>query len=67
MSYKFKEIGIKNRTYLCFYGIININNLDPNKIKVDQKPYKNFLIYYIGYMTVKYLSYVKTGSVNYYQ
>ena len=28
-----KEINVKNHTYYFFNEIININNLDPNKIK----------------------------------
>ena len=33
--------------------MIIIKNLDPNKIKIDEKPYKNILIYYIGYVVMK--------------
>ena len=29
----------------------NIKNLDPNKIKIDEKPFKNIFIYYVGYVT----------------
>ena len=39
-------------------------NLDPNKIKIDEKLYKNILIYDTGYMTIKDLSYVEINSVN---
>ena len=31
--------------------MINIRNLDLNKIKIDEKSYKNILIYCVGYMT----------------
>ena len=31
--------------------MINIKNLDQNKIKIDDKSYKNILIYYIRYVT----------------
>ena len=44
--------------------MINIKNLDPNKINIDKKSYKNILIYYIGYVTVKNLGYITTNSVN---
>ena len=64
MSNKFKLIDIKNRTHYFFADMINIKNLHPNKIKIDEKSYKNILIYYTGYVTVKNLSYVKTDSVN---
>ena len=39
-------------------------NFDPNDIKIDEKPYKNILIYYIGYVTIKDLKYIKTNGVN---
>ena len=44
--------------------MINIKNLDLRKIKIYEKSYKNILIYYIGYVMVKDLRYVKTNSVN---
>ena len=64
MSNKFKDIDIKNHTYYFFNDIINIKNFDPNKIKIDEKSYKTILIYYIGYVTIKDLQYVKINSVN---
>ena len=41
--------------------MINIRNLDSNKTKIDSytKSYKNILIYYIRYVTVKNLKYIK--------
>ena len=53
MSNKVKDINIKNRTYYFFNDIIYIKNFDPNNIKIDEKSYKNFLIFYIGYVTIK--------------
>ena len=44
MSKKLKDINIKNHTYY-FFGIINIKSFDPNDIKIDEKSYKNILIY----------------------
>ena len=44
--------------------MININNLDPNKIKMDKKSYKNVLIYYIGYVRVKNFTSIKINSAN---
>ena len=44
--------------------IIKIKTFDPNKIKIDEKSYKNILIYYIGYVTIKDSKYVKINSVN---
>ena len=54
----------KNDTYNFFDHIINIKNVNSNKIKIDEKLYKNILIYYIGYVTIKDLKYKKIGSVN---
>ena len=64
MSNKVKDIDIKNRTYYFFNYIINIKIFDPNNIKIDKKSYKNILIYYIGYVTIKDSKYVKINSVN---
>ena len=61
MSYKFKDIDIKNRTY---FDIINIKFFDPNQIKTGETWYKNILIYYIGYVTIKDSKYLKIDSVN---
>ena len=58
------KIEIKNCTYYFFHGIIDIKNFDPNNIKIDEKSYKNIFIYYIGYVTIKDLKYVKINSVN---
>ena len=59
MSIYIKDINIKSRTYYVFNDIINMNNFDPNNIKIDEKLYKNILIYYIGYVTIKDLKYIK--------
>ena len=58
-----KEINIKNPTY-CFFNYINMEDFDPNLIKIDKKWYKNIDIYYIGYITMKDSDYVKIKSVN---
>ena len=52
MSNKVKERSIKNYIYYLFGDIINIKNVDPNNIKIDEKSYKNILIYYIGYVMI---------------
>ena len=67
MSNKFKDINTKNRTYYFFDHTINIKNFYPNNIKIDENSYKNILIYYIyyiGYVTIEDLKYVKIHSVN---
>ena len=40
------------------------NNADSNNSKIDEKSNKNNLIYYIGYVTVKDLKFVKINSVS---
>ena len=62
MGNKIKDMNIKNQTYYFFNDIIKIENFDPSNIKMDEKSYKNILIYYIGYVTIK--EYVKIFSVN---
>ena len=42
-----KEVNVKNINYYLFDNMINIKNLDPNKIKIDEKLSKNILIYYV--------------------
>ena len=64
MSNKVKDINIKDRTYYFFNDISNIKSFDPNNIKIDEKSYKKFIIYHIGYVTIKDLKYVKINSVN---
>ena len=44
--------------------MINIKNLDPTKIKIVEKSYKNILFYHIWYVTVKDRSYTTINSVN---
>ena len=60
MSNKVKDIDIKNRTYYFCNDIMNIKTFDANNIKIYEKPYKNTLIYCIGYVTIKDSKYVKS-------
>ena len=39
-------------------------NCIPNKIKIDENSYKNILIFYISYVTIKDLKCIKLNSVN---
>ena len=64
MSIIVKDINIKNQTYYFFDDIINIKDFDPNNIKIDEKTYKNILIYYIGYVTIKDSRYLRIYSLN---
>ena len=64
MSYKVKDIDIKTQTYYFFKDIISVKFFDPNNIKIVEKSYKNILIYYIRYVTIKDSKYLKRYSVN---
>ena len=64
MSNKVKDIDIKNCTYYFFDDIIKLKNFDSSNIKIDEESYKNILIYYIGYVTIKDSKYIKINSVN---
>ena len=63
MINKVKDIDIKNQTYYFFVDIINVKTFDTNNIKIDEKSYKNILIYHIGYVIIKDLKYIKLNSV----
>ena len=60
MNNKVKNISIKS----VFNNIINTKYFDPNDIKIDKKWYKNILIYYIGYETIRDSKYVKINIIN---
>ena len=44
MSNKVKDTNIKNRTYYFSNDIINIENFDPDNIKIDEDSCKDILI-----------------------
>ena len=44
-----KEINIKNRTYYYYNVIIDLDEFDESKIKVDKKDFNDIDIYYLGY------------------
>ena len=44
-----KEINIKNQTYYFYNDIINLDEFDESKIKVDKKDFNDIDIYYLGY------------------
>ena len=64
MSNIVKDISMKSHIYYFFDDIINIKEFDPNNIKLRENSYKNILIYYIAYVTIKDSKYVKINSVN---
>ena len=51
-----KEINIKNRTYYFYNDIINLDEFDENKTKVDNKNFNGIDIYYLGYVHKKKIS-----------
>ena len=64
MSNKVKDIDIKNQKYYFCHNIINIENFDLNNVKKNEKSFRNFVIYYIGYVTIRNSKYVKIYNVN---
>ena len=46
-----KEINIKNHTCYYFDDIIKIEDVDFDNILLDEKSYKNILVYDIAYKT----------------
>ena len=44
--------------------MINIKNFDSNKVKLDGKPYKNMLSYYIGYPMIQDSKYIKINNMS---
>ena len=59
MSNKVKDKEIKSCTYYFFDDIIDVKCFDSNKIKIYEKSFKNILISYIGYVTIKDSKYGK--------
>ena len=64
MNNVFKRTDGKTRRYSFFDDMFNVKNLDPNVIKIDEKSNKSICIFYIGHVTFKQLSYVKTNCGN---
>ena len=44
-----KQMIIKNRTYYFYNDIIDLDEFDGSKIKVDKKDFNDIDIYYLGY------------------
>ena len=51
-----KQINITNRTYYFYNDIINLDEFDGSKIKVDKKDFNDIDIYYLGYEHKKKIS-----------
>ena len=43
-----KQINIKNRTYYFYNDIIDLDEFDESKIKVDKKNFNDIGIYFLG-------------------
>ena len=53
LTFKFRQINIKNRTFYFYNDQINLKEFDIRMLKIDERIYKKIDIYYIGYVTVK--------------
>ena len=60
---KSNRIEIKNRTCYIYNDIINIEKIESNLLKIAKKSYKDFNIYYTGYITIKKLVIVRIFTV----
>ena len=59
------QINIKNRTYYFYNEIINLDEFDGSKIKVDKKNFNDIDVYYLGYKYQKKITECnKINSVN---
>ena len=55
-NHELKEIIVKNGTrFYCYDDIIEIEDFDLDNISVDEKPYKNVLVYNISYIEVWFI------------
>ena len=45
-----KQLNIKNRTLYFYNDLINVLNFEPINLKLDKKTWKDFGIYFIGYV-----------------
>ena len=59
-----KQINIKNRTYYFYNDIINLDEFDESRIRVDKKDFNDIDIYYLGYEQKKVSECNVINSVN---
>ena len=60
-----KQINVKNRTYYFYNNIIDLDEFDESKIKVDIKMFNDNGIYYLGYKYKKKITeFNEINSVN---
>ena len=50
---KVKQTDIKNRTYYFCNDVINLDEFDGSKVKVDKKNFHDIDTYYLGYEYIK--------------
>ena len=48
-----KKLNIKGRSYYFYSDLINLWNFDERNLKLDKKSWKDFDIYYLGYVDKK--------------
>ena len=48
-----KQMNIKNRTYYFCDDLINLEDFDPDMLKLDKKTFKGMDIYYVRFVTKK--------------
>ena len=44
-----RQINIKNQSYYFYNDIIDFDEFDESKIKIDKKDFNDIDIYYLGY------------------
>ena len=49
-----RQLHIKSRTYYFYINLINIKNVNNNKLKLDKKNVLGNDFYHIGYITKKH-------------
>ena len=63
-----KELNIKSEAYYFYDDMINIKIFNSIILKIDKKSYKDFDIYYVGYITIiifdKFSDHENIHSVN---
>ena len=60
-----RKINIKNRSYYFYSDIIDFDEFDESKIKIDKKDFNDIDIYYLGYKYKKQITeYNVINSVN---
>lgn len=64
MIHIIRKVEIKIRSYYFLNEMTDIKNLNPKKITINKNSYKNILVYYTGYVTVKNFNYKKIKIVN---